>query len=54
MTRPRLFRGGGRCQPMHGRSGLNPMLPGNVPINEQIERPLGEGRLFVACYAGLD
>lgn len=34
----------------------NPLtqLPGNVPINEHIDRLLGHGRQFVACYCDLD
>jgi diguanylate cyclase (GGDEF)-like protein len=30
------------------------MLPGNVPINEQIERLLGDSEPFYACYCDLD
>lgn len=30
------------------------MLPGNVPINEQIELLLGNGQHFCACYVDLD
>lgn len=30
------------------------MLPGNVPINEQIERLLENGKPFYACYCDLD
>jgi diguanylate cyclase (GGDEF)-like protein len=30
------------------------MLPGNVPINEQIERLLENGEPFYACYCDLD
>lgn len=30
------------------------LLPGNVPINEQIEHLLQEGKPFVACYCDLD
>lgn len=30
------------------------MLPGNVPINEQIELLLGNGQFFCACYVDLD
>lgn len=34
----------------------NPLtqLPGNVPINEHIDRLLGAGVAFVACYADID
>ena len=34
----------------------NPLtqLPGNVPINEHIDRLLASGRPFIACYADLD
>ena len=30
------------------------LLPGNVPINEHIERLIANGAQFVACYADLD
>ncbi|HEU0188064.1 MAG TPA: GGDEF domain-containing protein, partial [Gallionellaceae bacterium] len=30
------------------------LLPGNVPINEQIERLLQEDKPFIACYCDLD
>jgi diguanylate cyclase (GGDEF)-like protein len=30
------------------------LLPGNVPVNEQIERLLQAGKPFVACYCDLD
>lgn len=30
------------------------MLPGNVPVNEQIELLLGNGQNFCACYVDLD
>ncbi|MFT4190984.1 MAG: GGDEF domain-containing protein [Comamonas sp.] len=34
----------------------NPLtqLPGNIPINMHVQRLLGEGRPFMACYADLD
>lgn len=34
----------------------NPLtqLPGNVPINEHIDRLLGSNRTFIACYCDLD